>query len=69
MQVTWPSENSFVLVKPGQNVCLDDIPEKESLLTLGQKANYSAKSLEKPVHSRGHVFCIILLTEEKAAYQ
>ena len=53
---------SWILMKVGQDVCLDDISDKIEMGHVGSKTRSLAQMLEKPfVGSRGHIFSPKLL--------
>ena len=53
---------SWILMKVGQDVCLDDISDKIKNRSCGSKTRSLGQMLEKPfVGSRGHIFSPKLL--------
>ena len=53
---------SWILMKVGQDVCLDDISDKIKNGSCGSKTRSLGQMLEKPfVGSRGHIFSPKLL--------
>ena len=53
---------SPILMKLGQNVCLDEISDEFEIGSRGSKTRLLGQILEKPcVRSRGHIFSLILM--------
>ena len=53
---------SQIIMKLGQNVCLDEISDKFEKGHFGSKTRSLGQMLEKPcVHSRGHIFSLITM--------
>ena len=53
---------SPILMKLGQNVCLDKISDEFEIGSVESKTRSLGKMLEKPfIHYRGHIFSPILL--------
>ena len=53
---------SLIIMKLGQNVCLDEIWDEFEMGHVGSKTRSLGQILEKPcIHSRGHIFSPIIM--------